>query len=160
MPAYADSKQHYTPAEVAAVTGAPVETQNQRHARRVYQSSRRDSIPTGSGDTRLMAVETVYHIGITETCAKLNLPARHGAKAAHLFSKEQPGRAANTPFEFGATLLVMKSTGAEIVNAPFNSSLTEICGRQFEAAVIVDVGQIVRAVNKELKELISKRKSK
>jgi hypothetical protein len=54
----------------------------------------------------------------------------------------------------------MKSTGTEIVNAPFNSSLTEMCGRQFEAAVIVHIGQIVRTINEELKKLISKRKSK
>src|SRR5258706_5962646 len=106
MPAYAD-RNRFTPAEVAAVTGAPVETQNQRHARRVYQPSRRDSIPKGSGDIRLMAAETVWHIAITEACAKLNLPARYAAKAAGLLDKEQPGRAANTIYEVCATLLVI-----------------------------------------------------
>src|SRR5258708_15053318 len=105
-----------------------------------------------------MAGGTVHRIALTEVCVKVNLAARHAGKAAGLLEKEQPGRAANTLFEFGATLLVVKKSGAEIVNAPFNASLTEICGRQFEAVVIVDVGHIVRAINEELKNLISKRK--
>jgi hypothetical protein len=38
--------------------------------------------------------------------------------AARLFAIEQPGRQASAVFEFGRTLLVMKTTGPQIVNVP------------------------------------------
>jgi hypothetical protein len=60
-------------------------------------------------------------------------------------------RPANTLYEFGRTLLVVKNSGAEILNADFNDSLTDVCGRPFDAAIIIiiiiDIGQIVRAVD-------------
>src|SRR5258706_7728405 len=115
MTALADSK-YYTPAEVAAATSVSVETQNQRYARRVFHQSRRDSIPNGSGDVRLVCIETVYNIAITAACSKLNIPARQAAKAARLFADDQPGRAANELFKFGRSLMVMKSTGAQILH--------------------------------------------
>jgi hypothetical protein len=59
-------------------------------------------------------------------------------------------RQANTLYEFGRTLLVVKSTGAQVINADFNASLPDICGRPVEAAVIIDVGQIIKEVDEAL----------
>jgi hypothetical protein len=66
-------------------------------------------------------------------------------------------RAANELYEFGRTLLVVKSTGSEIVNAPFEASLTDICGRPFQEAIILDVGPIIKPVDEVL---ISNQKDK
>jgi hypothetical protein len=62
-------------------------------------------------------------------------------------------RPANELYEFGRTLLVLKSSGTQIVNADFNASLTDICGRPFETAIIVDIGQTIRAVDEALAKL-------
>jgi hypothetical protein len=59
-------------------------------------------------------------------------------------------RPANTLYEFGRTLLLVKASGTQIIKADFNASLTDICGRPFEAAIIVDIGQIIRTVDQEI----------
>src|ERR1700687_3115049 len=115
MTAYADSKR-FTPADVAAATGVSAVMQNQRYTRHVYRRAQRDSVPKGHGDTRLVTAETVYHIALTEACAKVNLPTRHAVMASSLFAEGQRGRPANQLFEAGRTLLVLKEDGAEIIN--------------------------------------------
>jgi hypothetical protein len=65
-------------------------------------------------------------------------------------------REANTLYEHGRTLLVVKSDGAEILNASFEASLTDICGRPFQAATIIDIGQIIKAVDENLISLKGK----
>jgi hypothetical protein len=65
-------------------------------------------------------------------------------------------RLPNTLYEFDRTLLVVKTTRAEIINAPFESPLTDICGRPFEAAIILDIGQIIKATDEAI---ISNRKN-
>jgi hypothetical protein len=59
-------------------------------------------------------------------------------------------RAANGLYEFGRTLLVLKKSGAEIVNAPFEASLTDICGRPFQSAIIVDIADVIKTIDKTL----------
>jgi hypothetical protein len=66
-------------------------------------------------------------------------------------------RKPNELYEFGRTLLVVKKSGAEIVNAPFEASLTDICGRPFQEAIILDVGPIILAVDEAI---ISNQKDK
>jgi hypothetical protein len=78
------------------------------------------------------------------------MSARQSADAASLFADEQAGRPTNRPFDYGRTLLVKNACGSRIVNCGFDDSLIDICGRPFQAAVIVDVGQIIAAVNSVL----------
>jgi hypothetical protein len=59
-------------------------------------------------------------------------------------------RAANTLYPFGRTLLILKEGSSEIVNAPFESSLTDICGRPFEAAIILDIGHIIKTTDEAI----------
>jgi hypothetical protein len=141
---------HYTPADVFRATGISVPKQNQWYDRGTIKPSRLDKKPTGSGSYRLVCAATVYRIAITATCANIGMPATQAADAARLFADEQPGRQANKPYEFGRTLLVTNGSGSRIVNAGYNDSLIEICGRDFEAAVIVDVGQIIRDIDAAL----------
>jgi hypothetical protein len=141
---------HYTPAEVFSVTGISVPKQNQWYERRTIKPSRLDKQPAGSGSYRMVCAATVHQIAITATCVNLGMPARQAAEAARLFAVDQPDRPANTLYPFDRTLLVVKATGTQIIKADFNASLTDICGRPFEAAIIIDIGQIVRAVDQEL----------
>jgi len=141
---------HYTPAEVFNATGISVPKQNQWYDRRTIKPSRLDKQPAGSGSYRLVCAATVYQIAVTAACVNLGIPARQAAEGARLFSLDQPDRAANTLYPFDRTLLVMKATGTQITKAGFNDSLTDVCGRPFEAAIIIDIGQIVRAVDQEI----------
>jgi hypothetical protein len=141
---------HFTPADVFSATGVSVPKQNQWYDRRTVIPSRQDKRPSGSGSYRLVCAATVYQIALTAACIKLGISARHAADAARLFAAGQPGRPPNTLYGFDRTLLTIKETGAKIINAQFNASLTDICGRPFEAAIIIDVGQIIRAIDQSL----------
>jgi hypothetical protein len=144
---------HYSPADVFCATGISVPKQNQWYDRRTIQPSRSDKQPTGSGSYRLVCPATVYQIAITAKCVDVGIPARKAAEAARLFAISNPDRGANALYEFGRTLLIYKATGAQILNADFNASLTDICGRPFETAIIVDIGQTIRAVDEALAKL-------
>jgi hypothetical protein len=98
----------------------------------------------------LISSDTAYQFAIFGKCTELGIKPRRAADAARLFAIEQPGRQASAVFEFGRTLLVMKTTGPQIVNVESNSSLTDVCGRLYDAAVIVDVGQIIAGVDEAL----------
>jgi hypothetical protein len=141
---------HCTPAAVAELTGVSVPKQNQWTERGVIQHSRRDKKSTGSGDYRKMSMETIFQFAIANACAKVGIPARSAAKAARLFCIAQPNRPANELFEFNRTLLVFRPSGEQIINADYAASLTDICGRPFAAAVIVDVGQIIKTIDENL----------
>src|ERR1700738_1784748 len=151
-------KTLFIASEVAELTGVPALVQGQRYAHRMYQPSKDDVIPRGHGDARSVTTETVYQIAIAEACSRANLPIRRAVNAARLFAEDQSGRRANTLYEYGRTLLKISETGAEIINAPFDATLTDICGRPFQAAFIIDIGPIVGAVNEKLVSI--KRKSK
>jgi hypothetical protein len=135
---------------VFEATGISVPKQNQWYDRQTIKPSRLDKQPAGSGSYRLVCPATVYQIAITARCVNLGIPARQAAEGARPFGIDQPGRPANTLYEFGRTLLVKKSAGVEIRVEDFNASLADICGRPFEAAVIIDLGSIIRAVDHAL----------
>ena len=116
--------------QVAAVTGASARLQGQRYAHHIYTHSAGDSIPCGHGDDRYVTAETVYRIAITEACAKAGVHIRNAAKSALLFAEDQRGRHANTLYEFGRTLLVIKEGTAAIVAAQFDALLTDVQGRR------------------------------
>jgi hypothetical protein len=144
---------HYTPADVFRATGISVPRQNQWYDRGTIKPSRLDKRPAGSGCHRMVCPATVYQIAITAKATQLRLPARQAAEAARLFADEQPGRSANTLFEFGRTLLITDVSGSRIVNSQFDDALIDICGRPFASALIVDIGQIVLAVDTALKTI-------
>jgi hypothetical protein len=87
---------------------------------------------------------------VTNAGTRKRIPARRAAAAARLFAVQQPGRQANSLWEFGTTLLVIKQRAAEIVNAPFEASLSDICGRPFESATILNLTLIVKTVDEKL----------
>jgi hypothetical protein len=138
---------HYTPADVFLATGIPTPKQNQWYERQTIKPSRLDKKPTGSGCYRMVCPATVYQIGITAEGTQIGLPARQAAEAARLFADDQPGRPANTLFENGRTMLVLGASGSRIVNSHFDDSVVDVCGRPFEASAIIDIGQIVSAID-------------
>jgi hypothetical protein len=137
----------YTPADVFRATGISVPKQNQWYDRRTIKPSRIDKKPSGSGSYRLVCAGTVHRFGITAACVNVGMSAKHSADAASLLADEQTGRPAGKLFEYGRTLLITNACGSRIVNCGFNDALFDICGRPFQAAVVVDVGQIVAAVD-------------
>jgi hypothetical protein len=138
---------HYPPAVVFLSTGIPVPAQTQWYDRSVIKPSRLDKKPKGSGDHRLVCAGTVYQIGITAACRNLGMPVKQAAEAARLFAVDQPDRPGNTLYPFDRTLLVVKASGTQIIKADCNATLTDICGRPFESAVIVDIGSIVKTID-------------
>jgi hypothetical protein len=137
----------YTPADVFRATGISVPKQNQWYDRRTIKPSRIDKKPSGSGSYRLVCAGTVYRFAITAACANMGMSAKQSADAASLLADEQTNRPAGKPFQYGRTLLIVNACGSRIVNCGFNDALFDICGRPFQAAVIVDVGQIIATVD-------------
>jgi hypothetical protein len=157
MTALADST-HFTPGDVYETTGISVPKQNQLYERGIYKPSPLDKQPTGSGSYRLVVPATVYQIAFAAAASNVGIPTRQGAEAARLYSEDQPGRRANTPFEFGRTLLVIKPTGTQIVNGGYTDTLADILGGQFDTAVVIDIGRIAASVNEKLLKLSEKNK--
>jgi hypothetical protein len=122
--------------------------------RRTIQPSRNDKQSAGSGDHRTFSRATINKIAIAKKLIDLGISAGPANAAASLFTDQgKRMRPANELYEFGRTLLVMKSSGTQILNADFNASLTDICGRPFETAILVDIGQTIRAVDEALAKL-------
>jgi DNA-binding transcriptional MerR regulator len=131
----------YKTGAVCAATGVSAAMLARWSDRRTLKPSRRDKASTGSGDHRLFSRDTINKIAVAKTLINLGIAASPAHAAAALL---------NGRFETGRTLLVVKSTGTAIVNAEFNAPLSDICGRPFQSAVIVDIGQIVAAVDQAL----------
>jgi hypothetical protein len=126
----------------------------QRLDRGIFKMSRRDTHSNGSGQHKEFCRDTTIRFAIAQKLIELNIGAKHASDAASLFADQQPGRNAGDVFEFGKTLmLVTKANGSRIVNVGYDDSLIDILGRPFEAAVIVDIGQIVKAVDSELADI-------
>ena len=126
---------------VSAATGVPVPTLGRWHDRRTLKPSRRDKPSSGSGDHRLFSRATIDQIAIAKTLIDLGIAASPANRAAAHFTEL---------FPCGRTLLIATPTDARIVNAEFNATLTDFCGRPFSSAVIVDCGHVVAAVDQAL----------
>jgi MerR HTH family regulatory protein len=131
----------YKTGAVCAATGVPAAKLARWQDRKTLKPSRHDKTSTGSGDHRLFSRESVNKIAIAKTLTDLGIAATPANRAAALLVGL---------YEFGRTLLVVKPSGAEIVNAGFNDPLSDICGRPFQAAVIIDIGQIIATVDQAL----------
>jgi hypothetical protein len=131
----------YKTGAVCAATGVPAARLGRWQDRKTLQPSRHDKASSGTGDHRQFSRDTIIRIAIAKTLTDLGIAANPANKAATLFTGL---------FQFGRTVLTLTRTGAKIVNADYNAPLTEICGRPFQAAVIVDIGQIVMAVDQAL----------
>lgn len=126
---------------VSAATGVPIAALGRWQDRNTLRLSRFDKASTGSGDHRLFSRTTVDAIAIAKTLIDLGIAATPANRAATKFVGL---------CEFGRTLLVVRPTGAQIVNADFNATLPDICGRPFHAAIVLDIGQIIQAVDQAL----------
>ena len=149
MPAKAD-KTHFTPAEVFNATGVSAAKLNQWIDRGTVIPSRRDRKPNGSGDWRRMSLETVHQIAVAAAGVRFRIPARLAAEGARLLAIAQPGRAAGELFEFGITAMVHTEDGIAIRNLDSDASLSEVFGRPFQNATIIDVGPIIKAVDEAI----------
>jgi hypothetical protein len=158
MTAKAATTHYYSPADIVYSTGVSVTKQNQWGERRITVPSRFDQLPVGRGSARRVCAATVYNFAIVEAGTQQRLPARQAAAGAQLYAVAQPGRQANALYPNGLTLLIVKAGNAEIVNAPFDSSLTDICGRPFVSATILNLSHIIKTVDAKL--ILTKGKTK
>ena len=132
----------YKTGAVSAATGVSAAKLSRWQDRKTLKPSRQDKASSGSGDHRLFSRVTIDRIAIAKRLTDLGIAARPANQAAASFVE---------PYKFGRTLLVVKpSGGSQILNAEFNATLTDICGRPFESAAIVDIGQIILAVDHAL----------
>jgi hypothetical protein len=56
-------------------------------------------------------------------------------------------RAANTLYEFGRTVLIHTEEGTTIKNLDADESISDVLGRPFQSSIIIDIGQILKAVD-------------
>jgi hypothetical protein len=110
----------YKTGAVCAATGVPIPTLGRWHDRKTPKPSRWDKPSSGSGDHRLFSRATIDQIAIAKTLIDLGIAASPANNAAALFTEL---------FPCGQTLLVITPTDARIVNAEFNATLTDFCGR-------------------------------
>jgi hypothetical protein len=131
----------YKTGAVCAATGVPPAMLGRWADRRTLKPCRRDKASSGSGDHRLFSKTTVYRIAIAKMLTDLGVAASPANRAAVHFTELH---------EIGRTLLLVNSTGAAIINTEYNASLTDIAGRPFGAAIILDIGQIISSVDQAL----------
>jgi hypothetical protein len=145
-----------TTADICNVTGYTPDQQNQYFSRGAVPTHLHRK-PKGCGDRRIVGPETAYAFAIFRACTEeLGLQARRATEAVRLFAVGQPGRPANQTFEFGRTLLLLNASGVQIINADYNASLPDVCGRTRIAAAAIDLGQIIRAVDEKLDSIKGK----
>jgi hypothetical protein len=144
-------KQFLSASNIAALTGLSVPRIDQLIGLGTVLLSHADKqAAEGSGNHRRVSLPTVYQFGITAALIKLGIPSKPSANAAKLYAMDQPGRIANCNFEFGRTLLLVKSIGAEIVNADSNSTIAGVFGRQIDGATILDLGRITTTIDEAI----------
>jgi hypothetical protein len=101
---------------VCAATGVSVAKLGRWQDRKTLNPSRHDKASSGSGDHRQFSRETINRIAIAKKLIDLGIPASPANQAAALFIEL---------YQFGRTLLVLKSSGAQIINADFNAALSD-----------------------------------
>ena len=126
---------------VCAATGVPVARLERWQDHNTLELSRHDKGTAGSGDHRLFSRATVHRIAIAKRLTDLGIAAKPANQAATLFDGLH---------QFGRTLLVIGASGSQIVNADYDASLSDICGRPFQSAIVVDIGQIVSTIDENL----------
>ena len=141
--------------EVGEITGIRLPTLHQWLDRRVFAPSPAET-GEGSGHYRTFGRARLNQIAIAKALIEIGLPAAQSNANARLFTEQsQRGRNANEPFEAGRTLLVISKTGAAIVNASFDSLLTEVCDNA--GAFVIDIIPIIADVNQKLSQLIKRK---
>jgi hypothetical protein len=145
-----------TTADIHHVTGYTPDQQNQYFLRGAVPTHSHKK-PKGPGDRRLVGSETAYAFAIFGACTELGLQARCAVNAVRVFATGQPGRPANKTFELGRTLLLVNASGAQIINADYNASLIEVCGRTIIAAATIDIGAIIKDVDSKLTSIKGKK---
>jgi hypothetical protein len=143
-------KQCFTASNIAALTGLGVPKIDQLIGLGTVVLPPSERQAEGSGHHRRMGIPTVYQFAFVAALIKLGIPSKPAASAARLFAMDQPGRVANCHFEFGRTILLLKESGAEIVNADSESSLTDIFGRIIDGATIIDLARITTTIDEAI----------
>jgi hypothetical protein len=150
MPAFAE--KYFTASDVFAGTGLRPAKQFQWTDRSVTIPSKKDKLPSGSGDPHLMCIETVLQLAITVELVRLRVQPKAAARAARKFTNEsQPGRAAGQLFEHFKTILVVTPDDSLVKNVGYDTSLAEINGSH-ACVLTVDMNRIVNQVNEKLRK--------
>jgi hypothetical protein len=147
MPAFAD--KYFTASDVFAGTGLRPAKQFQWTDRSITIPSKKDKLPSGSGDPHLMSIETVLQLAITVELVGLRVQPKAAARAARKFTDEgQTGRAPGVCFGHGKTILVITPDGATVRNLDFTASIFEAVND--DVSIVVDLNRIVERVHNVL----------
>jgi hypothetical protein len=139
---------------LARVTGVPSARLLRWWDRNTIDSSHFDSTTSGSGQYRGYSRPTINKVAIaSKLIPLLGINAGLALTAAAQFTDfGDSTRAANTPFEFGRTVLIHTSTGTTIKNLDADVSLSDAFGRPLAPAIILDIGPVINDIDQKLKE--------
>jgi hypothetical protein len=106
-----------------------------------------DKQSTGTGDCVGFSRSRVLQIAITNELLSTGMALSKAADAALEFSDYgNQGRAAGKLFETAKTLLVVRPTGAVVVNADFDASFVDLSARGI-SIIVLDLNKIVAQVD-------------
>lgn len=152
MTAHLADLKLFTAAEVFLLTGVSPEKQYQWDDRGITIPSRNDKRPNGSGDPRLMTIETVYQLAVTANLVRLGVGPRHAAHAARKFTSQgQSGRLAGGLFPQDRTVLCLRATGPVVSNEPYHADFCDLADHG-TAFVAIDCGAICKKVDNALSQ--------
>jgi hypothetical protein len=146
------TEKYFTASDVFAGTGLRPAKQFQWTDRSVTIPSKKDKLPSGSGDPHLMCIETVLQLAITVELVRLRVQPKAAARAARTFTNEgEPGRKPGSCFTHGKTILVITPDGATVKNVLYDATLAEVNNRH-ACVISVDLNRIVNQVNEKLRK--------
>jgi hypothetical protein len=136
---------------LSRVTGVPMPMLGRWLDRNTIEASHMDVTTSGSGDYRKFSRATVNTVAIASKLIALGIPAgQANDAAAHFTNFGAEDRAPNELYEFDRTILIHTEGGTRIKNVAPDASISDMLGRPFIAAVIVDVGQIIKQVDEAI----------
>jgi hypothetical protein len=136
--------------DVSRITGVRDVTLSRWLDRETIKPSRADGRSRGTGDHRTFSRATINTIAIARQSIKLGMiSAAPAIAAAQLFTEQgQPGRAPNKLFEFGLTVMIHTEGKTSIRNLDPDASLSEAFGRNFDSYIAVNIGPIIKNLDK------------
>ena len=142
--------------DVSRVTGITIAKLSRWLDRETLTPSHNDKLTRGTGDYRTFCRATINKIAIAEKLIELNIgPGPANIAAAHFTDFGNDNRAANELYKFDRTILIHTEGRTSIRNLDSDAPLSLVFGRSFQPATILDIGQIIKAVDEAI---ISNRK--
>jgi hypothetical protein len=143
----------YTAAVAAEASGASASTL-QRYANHHLRFQPCDGESRGSGDKRQYSTRRVIQTAIMVECSRLGISAARAERASFEFSdRGNSGRAVGELFPLGRTVLMGLADGqSKVINIPPDLTIADVLSSD-GAAFIIDCGNVVAKVTKELNKL-------